>query len=201
MKKKFTRGRAVAAAALVGAVAIAGVAYATIPSNGVISACYTKSGGSLRVIDSSTGSCSSKETSLAWNVQGAQGPTGATGPKGANGPTGPAGPAGASGVSGYEVVSSHQTRTPGSFTDTNAFGDQLACPSGKVPVGGGLSGSTFKGNTGTGTADLLSSRPYSFSDPDETGWLVAVGKRDGTVFAADEGVGYTMYVICITAAN
>ena len=195
MRKTFTRGRAVAAAALVTAIAVAGVAYATIPTNGVISACYAKSGGNLRVIDSSTGSCSSKETSLAWNVQGATGPTG---PKGAEGPAGPAGP---SGVSGYEVVSEHQTRTPGSFSDTNAFGDQIACPSGKVPVGGGMVGSTFKGNTSTGTADLLTSRPYSFTDPDETGWAVAVGKRDGSVFAADEGVGYTIYVICITAAS
>jgi hypothetical protein len=152
MRKTFTRGRAVAAAALAGTIAAAGVAYATIPTNGVISACYTKSGGNLRVIDSSTGSCSSRETSLAWNVQGAQGPAGATGPRGAEGPAGPAGPPG---VSGYEVVSEDATRTAGTFTDTNAFSDQIDCPSGKVPVGGGASGSTFKGNSSTGTADLL----------------------------------------------
>ena len=55
MRKTFTKGRTVAAAALVGAMAIAGVAYATIPTNGVISACYTKSSRMLRVIDSQDG--------------------------------------------------------------------------------------------------------------------------------------------------
>jgi hypothetical protein len=51
-----------------------GAVYATIPSNGVISGCCTKRGGTLRVIDSSTGSCSSKATSVNWNVEGAAGP-------------------------------------------------------------------------------------------------------------------------------
>ena len=134
MRKTFTKGRA-AAAAVVGAIAVAGVAYATIPTNGVISACYTKSGGNLRVIDSSTGSCSSKETSLAWNVQGVQGPAGATGAKGADGPAGPTGPAGPSGVSGYEVVRSGPVmRTAGTFSEINALADDsraraTRCPS------------------------------------------------------------------------
>jgi len=96
---------------LAGMVAIAGTAvvYATIPSNNLISGCYMKSGGSLRVLDPSVTSCKSGETSLAWNVQGptgltggqgVQGPQGATGPQGiqgltgATGATGPAGPAG-----------------------------------------------------------------------------------------------------------
>jgi len=51
--------------------------YATIPdSNGVIHACYNKSGGSIRVIDDSVTKCSSNETSLSWNVTGPPGPIG-----------------------------------------------------------------------------------------------------------------------------
>ncbi len=48
----------------------------------MISGCYTKSGGTLRVIDSSTGKCSAKETALNWNVEGAQGPAGPARPAG-----------------------------------------------------------------------------------------------------------------------
>jgi hypothetical protein len=86
---------AVAAAALLG---VAGVAYATIPdSGGVIHGCYSKSGGSLRVIDASVTNCTKSETALDWNVQGQQGPQG---PQGAAGPQGPAGPQGAAGPQG-----------------------------------------------------------------------------------------------------
>ncbi len=114
-------------------VAMGGVAYATIPTDGVISACYTKSGGALRVIDSTTGSCSSKETSLAWNVAGARGPQGATGPAGPAGPAGATGAAGAPGISGYEVVQTVEENRALPF-------DQYVtahCPEGKVPLGGG----------------------------------------------------------------
>ena len=68
--------------------------YATIPdSNGVIHACYNKSGGSIRVIDDSVTKCSSNETSLNWNVTG---PSGPTGPQGLQGPAGLQGPPGPS---------------------------------------------------------------------------------------------------------
>ena len=103
----------IAVLTLAGVCAAVGVAYATIPNNNVISSCYSRSGGSLRVIDATTGSCSSRETSLNWNVQGPkgdvgppgpqgdtgpQGAAGAAGPKGDNGDIGPAGPAGTSDV-------------------------------------------------------------------------------------------------------
>jgi collagen triple helix repeat protein len=87
---------------LAGTVAIAGTAvvYATIPSNNVISGCYTKSGGTLSVIDPSTTSCKNGDTSLAWNVQGPTGPTGPQGLQGAQGPTGPQGIQGPTGATG-----------------------------------------------------------------------------------------------------
>src|SRR5215203_5998670 len=46
-------------------IAASGVAVATIPSNGTITACYAKSNGALRVIDTGQ-TCTSKETQLAW---------------------------------------------------------------------------------------------------------------------------------------
>jgi hypothetical protein len=63
----------------------------------VIHGCYSKSGGSLRVIDASVTNCTKSETSLDWNVQGQQGPQG---PQGADGPQGPAGPQGTAGPQG-----------------------------------------------------------------------------------------------------
>ena len=62
--------RAAAAAAVL---VVAGVLImrATIPdSKGVIHGCYSKSGGSIRVIDDAVTSCNTNETSLAWNITG-----------------------------------------------------------------------------------------------------------------------------------
>lgn len=78
MSTKLIAVAAVALATLVG-----GVAYATIPDgSGIIHACYTKSGGVLRVIDSSSASCGAKETALDWNRQGPPGPQGLEGEPG-----------------------------------------------------------------------------------------------------------------------
>ena len=129
------------AAMLIAALALTagGVAFAAIPSNGVISACYVKSGGTLRVIDATTGNCSSKETSLSWNAQGPAGPQGSPGPSGPPGPTGSPGPSGspgAAGISGYELVTG--------FDDVeNPFEPgrrdvALHCPEGKRFLGGGF---------------------------------------------------------------
>lgn len=76
-----------AAAVAVFAALGGGVAWATIPGgNGLISACYSKANGALRVIDAGKGQkCSARaETALAWNQTGRSGPTG---PTGAQGPT------------------------------------------------------------------------------------------------------------------
>ncbi len=104
--RTLRRGAVVAAACAVVAAA-AGVAYATIPdAQGVIHGCYTRSGGTLRVIDATVTNCKTTETSLDWNMQGvpgAQGPAGPQGPQGATGaqgPEGPQGPAGATGPAG-----------------------------------------------------------------------------------------------------
>jgi len=94
------RGRRAAIVAVAGVMALAGMASATIPANNVIDACYTRSGGSLRVIDATVTKCGKTETALAWNVQGVKGDTGATGATGPQGPAGPAGPTGPQGPQG-----------------------------------------------------------------------------------------------------
>jgi hypothetical protein len=50
--------------------------------HGVISGCYSKSGGSIRVIDSSVTNCKSNETAISWNKEGPAGADGAAGPAG-----------------------------------------------------------------------------------------------------------------------
>lgn len=76
------RARLAAVAASATLLVVGGAAYATIPSNNVINACYTKSGGLLRVVDSTVTTCNKSETSLAWNVQGPKGDRGEPGPQG-----------------------------------------------------------------------------------------------------------------------
>lgn len=80
------------------------MAQATIPDeNGVITGCFSKSGGTLRVIDPASTICKSSEITIAWNIQGPKGDTGPAGPAGPTGPvgaTGPAGPAGPTGPAG-----------------------------------------------------------------------------------------------------
>jgi collagen triple helix repeat protein len=96
--------RTIIATFAIGALAVAcGIAYATIPSGGVIHSCYAKSGGALRVIDSGVTDCKSGETSLDWNAEGRAGPAGPAGPAGdtgAAGPQGLQGPQGATGLAG-----------------------------------------------------------------------------------------------------
>jgi hypothetical protein len=57
---------------VVGVVALAGivggVAWAAIPSGGVIDGCYRKSDGALRVIDRSKTSCKRTERAIQWNA-------------------------------------------------------------------------------------------------------------------------------------
>jgi hypothetical protein len=61
------------------AVALGGVAYATIPdSNGTIHGCYQKTNGTLRVVDDGA-TCRQSEQALDWNQQGRPGPPGPPG--------------------------------------------------------------------------------------------------------------------------
>jgi hypothetical protein len=99
--------------------ALGGVAAAAIPSvDGTISGCYSKTQGSLRVIDTDKGQkCGSYEIALPWNQRGPKGDTGAPGPKGDTGAPGPKGDTGAPGPKG-------DTGAPGPKGDTGDTGPQ-----------------------------------------------------------------------------
>jgi hypothetical protein len=174
---------------LVGAVvaaSLAGTAYATIPGgDGVIHACYTKSGGTLRVIDASVTNCKSGETALNWAQQGLPGPKGDPGEPGPPGPQGEQGEPGApGGLAGYEIVTSQSAATDDDFKSRLAH-----CPAGKVAVGGG--GSVFGGIDGNA---LYGSKPF----PDGTGWQVHA--QEIVLRGSTATWGLEVYVICANAA-
>lgn len=102
---RFLGGRVLRPAVLLGAaatLAAIGIAFAAIPaSDGTISGCYKKSGGSFRVIDSQAGTtCAATENPISFSQRGPTGPKGANGPKGPTGPAGVPGPTGPKGTAG-----------------------------------------------------------------------------------------------------
>jgi hypothetical protein len=142
---------------------VGGVAYASIPdSNGVIHACRKNTDGSVRVIDTDLGqTCASGWTAFTWNQTGPQGPTGATGAQG---------PAGADGVSGLQTFEASGTANATSIKTL-----AVACPNGKVALGGGVEVDPFvdmaivasvpQGATGDGSDNA-------------SGWLAEVKNND-----------------------
>ena len=73
------------AGALVATVLAGGIAWAAIPSAGVIDGCYQKIEGQLRVIDSASASCRDSEIAITWNGQGVKGDKGEQGEPGRDG--------------------------------------------------------------------------------------------------------------------
>ena len=186
-----------------------GVAYAQIPDGGgVIHGCYSKPGGSVRVVDTAT-SCKSGEVSLAWNQTGVQGPAGPTGPAGATGPggpagaTGPQGPQGAQGPAGpasSSVVKSAPVTLPGrhcaeGFCDSNPPSDVFAsCPSGTKAVGGGYLSDAGDPSGADAPFAVFADNP-TLVDPSNpgagaSGWHVNAQAQD------NEDHTITVYVIC-----
>ena len=123
---------------------------------GVITACYNRTNGELRV-ETATMPCRNHEERISWNqvgqqgVPGVQGPrgdagaTGATGPQGPAGPQGPIGPTGAQGATGATGPAG-ATGPQGPKGDTGATGPQG--PKGDSGGGGAL-----------GSLDELRGRP------------------------------------------
>ncbi|HXK13713.1 MAG TPA: hypothetical protein VNH45_04185 [Gaiellaceae bacterium] len=198
-----------------GALLVVGVsaAFATIPNNGVINACYARSGGSLRVIDASVTNCKSGETALAWDEHGAVGPVGpqgpagpagpagppgpagpagadgkdgATGPAGPAGPQGATGPAGPSGLAGYEIVT---TSVPAN--GTALVQGSANCPSGKIVLGGGVS--TFGTINSGGSADGTGPHVFQSNPNGQTGWAAAVIASQAYVGL----FGIEVYAVCV----
>ena len=178
---------------LVGAVvaaSMAGTAYATIPGgDGAIHSCYTKSGGTLRVIDASVTKCKSTETSLNWSQQGVPGPQGDPGQPGQTGPQGEQGEPGApGGLAGYEQIRANSGET------TDRFKQVIAeCPAGKVAVGGGAEARNVDGSFINIPEVVLDG---SFPPPSSARW---VGHAHA-VTATDEDWTLEVTVICVDAA-
>jgi hypothetical protein len=171
-----------------------GVALATIPgSGGVISGCYAKKDGTLRVIDASSATCKTGEAALTWNQAGAQGPKGdpgPQGPKGDQGPQGPQGPKGDMGPIGLQGVPGPQGPAGPiaglGYTEAFARSDYVGtpltwveatatCPAGKKVISGGFDQSGV---------DVWESRPEG-----DTGWFV--GGKTGIV-----GGGIHVSAVC-----
>jgi hypothetical protein len=75
-----------AAGAVVATALAGGIAWAAIPgAGGVISGCYQKVEGQLRVIDPGTTSCRDSEVAIVWNEQGVKGDKGDPGTPGSDG--------------------------------------------------------------------------------------------------------------------
>jgi hypothetical protein len=82
-------------------VALGGVAFGSIPGpGGVVKGCYSKSTGSLRVIDSKKHCSTKHERTLSWNQQGVRGVQGIQGIQGSRGLQGLAGLNGQNGTPG-----------------------------------------------------------------------------------------------------
>jgi len=118
-------------------------------------------------------------------VAGPTGATGATGPSG--GPTGPTGLTGAAGapgargsngVSGYQVVSKNGMAPHG-----GSLTDYVACPTGKLPIGGNA--------YGTGSSPLAIKMIQSAVIG--ASWGVVIENTD-----ASADWGYTMQAVCAT---
>lgn len=93
--------RIAAGAALAGIVLTGTIAYAAVPTGGVITGCYAQN-GTLRVVDPSTAACKGNETTIQWNQTGPVGPAGPQGPMGSRGPEGLQGLQGPQGPSGTD---------------------------------------------------------------------------------------------------
>jgi len=84
LRSRLTYANVAATGALV--FAMSGFAVASIPGpGGVVKGCYSKSTGSLRVIDSKKGCSKKHERTLSWNQQGPRGLQGIQGGQGIQG--------------------------------------------------------------------------------------------------------------------
>jgi hypothetical protein len=177
----------------------AGIAFAAIPgSDGKISGCYAKQGGSLRVIDKAKGkSCKASERSLVWNQRGLRGAPGAVGKTGATGAAGPAGAPGAPGAPGPSgpVTVEYALSGPSSVAPGEQAGAEADCPAGMSVTGGGL----YNASESTGVS-LNASYPFDGDDgaggflPND-GWIAFLNNT------SDVDVMFAVYAICTPATS
>ena len=88
-------------------IVLGGVSYAAVTgvtSTGVITGCYQKKTGTLRVIRGKQKCASKSEIALSWNQQGIPGTPGAPGTRGEGGASGAKGETGAQGAQGAQGI-------------------------------------------------------------------------------------------------
>jgi hypothetical protein len=159
---------------------VAGIANASIPNNGVITACYLKSSGSLKVIDPTVTNCKNNETKLEWNQTGPAGPPGQDGANGTNGQDG---------VSGYEIVTSDRDV---SGVSGALGGLSVDCPAGKKALGGGGQYVTSSGvPVSSNVTQIITTAPKA----DGSGWMITY-----LVTASPPGdiTAVRVYATCVT---
>ena len=221
--RRSRRGTAIAVA--VSAMGVAGfgaVAFAAIPGeDGVISACYSRSGGSIRVIDASVTNCKANETAISWNKEGPAGPAGAdgavgpqgpagptgadgaAGPAGPQGPAGPEGPVGATGPQGAQGLTGPQGPSGVGGWSTAWRVVSIApetrtevvapCPAGSKALGGGWNEVTQSGEDWN-WGDFLDVRGSVPTD-DGTGWRIRAANL-GSGFFGDPTIHVKVTVTC-----
>lgn len=168
------------------AVALAGGAtYALIPDNGVISGCYAKNTGALRVIDPAAGGCRNGEIAVSWNQQGQPGPQGPAGTPGAPGTPGAAGTDGADGAPGangqpgpaVDLVVGNATLTSACGTFCTGF---RFSPEGVTAAEHSQDEETVSLPIGPGAT--MSELTFTLSSPPPAGKTIQVGFTDGSTF-------------------
>ena len=135
---RYRPAPALAVAGIAVLFAVGGVALASIPDrSGVIHACYQKSGGVLRVINTAkrgfAAHCGKCERALAFNQRGRQGLRGSQGPQGVPGSHGPKGDQGPAGPLTTTVPSGQTLRGWFNFDTVAASANQIN--GGSIPFG------------------------------------------------------------------
>ncbi len=177
------RATALVAAGTVALVAGGGVAWATIPSRtGVITGCFVRSTGALRIIDAGSGdSCRSGEQRLTWNRTGPAGPAGADGapgPVGADGAPGPAGADGAPGPAGADGAPGPAGPPGPAGSPGPAGADGAPGPAGPPGPAGSPGPAGPPGPSGAGGSALLAGGVRLVDAQDVLGWTGLAGTDD-----------------------
>jgi hypothetical protein len=175
------RARTIGVGAACFAILAGGAAYAAIPGGGgVITGCYSKKNGSLRVIDAEAGAkCDNASVTLTWNQQG---PAGPQGPAGAQGPPGPAGTG----------LSSFVRRTSELQPDSSPRkGLMVQCPQGSIAIGGGATPLPLGADPAPPVA-LFTNMVTSDATQTPTGWLAEMRETE----PYDGNWGLHVEVVC-----
>jgi len=176
-------------------IAASGVAVATIPANGTITACYDKKTGGLRAIDAATQSCRTTEAQLTWKdgstLLGKTDKAADSDKLDGNNSTAFLASSGA-----YV----NQGHIPATTSDTDEYNSGATfCSEGEVAVGGGVEPDFPEG---VGSPQQLATITKSFpvtkssTDPTPIGWIAywSVSTNAGT---HSKQPGAQIYVTCV----